>query len=161
MRRLVKRRRRAQSRSRCVSQPEPTGSARSLAQSQRAIAGRGSGASAVERPHVGDHAGIASIRAPPGAQTVGAGQRGAADTHDPEIAEGRAHAAVHDQAELHLETAGKTVTTERFPGVNQYVLQVEAFGTSVRDGTPYACPLEFSKGTQRMIDMTYAAAADP
>ncbi|MEP1613899.1 MAG: Gfo/Idh/MocA family oxidoreductase [Roseobacter sp.] len=65
---------------------------------------------------------------------------------------------VHDFAELHLETAGKTTTVERFPGIDHYVLQVEAFGTSVRDGNPYAAPLEFSKGTQAMIDMTYAAA---
>ncbi|MFK7745963.1 MAG: Gfo/Idh/MocA family protein [Roseobacter sp.] len=65
---------------------------------------------------------------------------------------------VHDQAELHLETAGGKVTVERFTGVNQYVLQVEAFGSAVRQGTPYPCPLEFSRGTQVMIDMTYAAA---
>ena len=31
-------------------------------------------------------------------------------------------------------------------------IQVEAFGRSVRDGTAYPCPLEFSKGTQTMID---------
>ena len=64
---------------------------------------------------------------------------------------------VHDQAEIHVETADKSVTIERFPGVDQYVLQVEAFGRSVNEGTPYACPLEFSKGTQAMIDMTFAA----
>ena len=64
---------------------------------------------------------------------------------------------VHDQAEIHLETAGKTVTVERFPGVDQYVLQVEAFCNTVRTGADYACPLEFSRGTQAMIDMTFAA----
>jgi hypothetical protein len=37
------------------------------------------------------------------------------------------------------------------------VLQVEAFGRSVREGVPYACPLEFSRGTQAMIDMVLAA----
>ena len=67
---------------------------------------------------------------------------------------------VHDQAEIHVETAGKTVCVERFPGVNQYVLQVEAFGKTLRYNKPYACPLEFSRGTQQMIDMTYAAARD-
>lgn len=67
---------------------------------------------------------------------------------------------VFNQAEIHLETAGGKVTVERFTGINQYVLQVEAFGHSVKHGTPYACPLEFSKGTQAMIDMTFAAAAD-
>lgn len=68
------------------------------------------------------------------------------------------NANVHDQAELHLETSGKAVTTERFTGVNHYILQVEAFGASVREGVPYACPLEFSQGTQKMIDMTFEAA---
>ncbi len=67
---------------------------------------------------------------------------------------------VHDQAEIHVETAGKNVCVERFPGVNQYVLQVEAFGATLRDKTPWACPLEFSRGTQQMIDMTFAAAKD-
>ena len=49
------------------------------------------------------------------------------------------------------------MTTQRFPGVNHYVLQVEAFCQSVCEGTAYACPLEFSKGTQVMIDMVFAA----
>jgi predicted dehydrogenase len=67
------------------------------------------------------------------------------------------NANVHGQAEVHLETAGKTVTVERFPGVNHYVLQVEAFGRAIHDGAPYPCPLEFSKGTQTMLDMVFAA----
>jgi predicted dehydrogenase len=67
------------------------------------------------------------------------------------------NAGTFDQAEIDLETETNKVTVERFPAINQYVLQVEAFGTSVRDGTPYACPLEFSRGTQAMTDMTYAA----
>lgn len=71
------------------------------------------------------------------------------------------NAAVHDQAELCLETRGHKRVVERFPGVNHYVMQVEAFTTSVRDGVPYACPLEFSKGTQRMMDMTFQAGGTP
>ena len=63
---------------------------------------------------------------------------------------------VHAQAELHLEVDAHTITTERFPSSNHYILQVEAFGRSVTDGSPYACPLEFSKGTQQMIDMVFA-----
>ena len=70
------------------------------------------------------------------------------------------NAGVHDQAELHLETAGRKVTVERFPGINHYVLQVEAFGKAAREGGAYGCPLEFSKGTQRMIDMCFAAGRD-
>ncbi len=67
---------------------------------------------------------------------------------------------VHSQAELHLETAQNAVLTERFPGENQYVLQVEAFGRSVAQGLAYPCPLEFSRGTQDMIDRVYKAASD-
>lgn len=65
--------------------------------------------------------------------------------------------SVHAQAELHLETEKNVITTERFPDANQYVLQVEAFCRSITQGAPYPCPLEFSKGTQSMIDMAYAA----
>ena len=68
------------------------------------------------------------------------------------------NAAVHDQAELRLENADKVVTTERFPGVNHYVHQVENFCKSVTQGRAYPCPLEFSRGTQAMIDMCFAAA---
>ncbi|MEO1240256.1 MAG: Gfo/Idh/MocA family oxidoreductase [Pseudomonadota bacterium] len=71
------------------------------------------------------------------------------------------NAAVFSQAELELhrnngsnETPA-SVTTERWPRVNQYVLQVEAFGRSVREGAAYPCPLEFSRGTQAMIDMAF------
>ena len=68
------------------------------------------------------------------------------------------NAAIHDQAQLELHQTGQKVTVERFPGVNQYKLQVEAFSHSVRTGAPYACPLEFVRGTQAMIDMVFAAA---
>ncbi len=67
------------------------------------------------------------------------------------------NAGVYDQAELTLETsAGRTV--ERWPGVNHYVLQVQNLGRAIRGEAEYPCPLEFSRGTQRMIDMTIAAA---
>lgn len=65
---------------------------------------------------------------------------------------------VHDQAELILDTNKHSRVVERFPGVNHYVLQVEAFCRSALTGDEYPCPLEFSKGTQRMMDMTFAAA---
>ncbi len=67
------------------------------------------------------------------------------------------NAGVHDQAEIRLETSGGRVSLERFPGVNHYVHQVENFGATLRDGTVYPCPLEFSRGTQAMTDMVYAA----
>lgn len=67
------------------------------------------------------------------------------------------NAGVYDVAELTLETtAGRQM--ERWPATNHYVLQVQNFCRSVREGTAYPCPLEFSRGTQRMIDMTIAAA---
>ena len=68
------------------------------------------------------------------------------------------NAAIHDQAQLELHQPGQKVTIERFPGVNQYKLQVEAFSRSVRTGEPYDCPLEFVRGTQAMIDMVFSAA---
>ncbi len=68
------------------------------------------------------------------------------------------NANVHDLSELTLEQGGQTKTVERWTSVNQYVEQVQNFGHSVRDGVPYGCPLEFSKGTAAMIDMVRAAA---
>ena len=67
------------------------------------------------------------------------------------------NAAAYDQAELTLET-DEGRRTERWPGVNQYVLQVEAFERAARGDEPYGCPLEFSRGTQEMIDAVFAAA---
>ncbi len=68
------------------------------------------------------------------------------------------NAGVHDQAQVELHQPGQSVTIERFPGVNHYVLQVEAFSHSARTGEAYACPLEFVRGTQVMIDQIFAAA---
>lgn len=65
------------------------------------------------------------------------------------------NANVNDLAAVSLHQAGNRVITERFPTANQYVLQVEAFGRSVREGVPYACPLEFVRGTQSMMDEVY------
>jgi predicted dehydrogenase len=68
------------------------------------------------------------------------------------------NANVNNIAQIELHTGGNVVQTERWPTANHYVLQVEAFGASVRDGTPYACPLEFTRGTQAMIDQVFAVA---
>ena len=46
------------------------------------------------------------------------------------------NAGVFDQAELVVER-GMDRRVERWPGVNQYVQQVENFGASVKDGTAY------------------------
>ena len=69
------------------------------------------------------------------------------------------NAGVYDQAELTLETAAGRMS-ERWPDVNQYVLQVEAFERAAAGQEPYACPLEFSRGTQAMIDAVFAAAGN-
>ncbi len=66
------------------------------------------------------------------------------------------NANVFDQAELVLEQPGGVRTVQRWTGLNQYVLQVEAFCRSVRNGDTYACPLEFTRGTQEMMDQVFA-----
>jgi predicted dehydrogenase len=44
------------------------------------------------------------------------------------------NANVHDIATLEIETGDKTMTIERFPGVNHYIHQVENFGRTIREG---------------------------
>ena len=67
------------------------------------------------------------------------------------------NANVHDVPTLILENDGERRVVERWPAVNQYVLQVENFMASATSGTPYPCPLSFSRGTQEMMDMVFAA----
>lgn len=98
------------------------------------------------------YAGFTSMRMFPRQEVVFHGEAGVL-----RVAPAPFNAGVFDQAELTLEVAGLSRTTERWPGVNHYVRQVEAFGRSVREGAAYPCPLEFSRGTQRMIDMVLAA----
>ena len=75
------------------------------------------------------------------------------------VAMGPFNANVYGEARLELHHGpGLAITTERWPADNHYVLQVEAFGRSVRTGEAYACPLEFTKGTQAMIDQIFAVA---
>lgn len=68
------------------------------------------------------------------------------------------NANVYGQAELHLRSEVNRTETLRWPGVNHYILQVENFGAAIRGEAPYPCPLEFSRGTQAMIDRAFAAA---
>lgn len=70
------------------------------------------------------------------------------------------NANVFDVAEIELHKPAMTVRTERFPTANHYVLQVEAFGRSVRGKVAYPCPLEFVRGTQVMMDRAYGVASD-
>ena len=68
------------------------------------------------------------------------------------------NANVNNLAQIELHQNGNTVLTERWPADNHYVLQVEAFCRSVTTGAPYACTLEFARGTQAMIDRVFAVA---
>jgi predicted dehydrogenase len=68
------------------------------------------------------------------------------------------NARVFGEARLELHQGTKTIT-ERWPSANHYELQVAAFNRAVRDGAAYPCPLEFSRGTQVMIDSAFASAA--
>jgi predicted dehydrogenase len=70
------------------------------------------------------------------------------------------NAGVHDSAEVELHLPGQKVTVERFPRANHYVLQVEAFSRSVREGVAYPNPLEFVRGTQAMIDRVFGIASE-
>ena len=67
------------------------------------------------------------------------------------------NANVHDLAQIEL-SQGATRSVERFPAVNQYVQQVEAFSRCIREGGDYAWTLEDAKGTQTMIDRVFAKA---
>lgn len=62
----------------------------------------------------------------------------------------------YGEAAVHL-IAGEETQIWRFGQINQYVEQVENFGKAMRGDIAYPAPLEFSRGTQRMIDMTFAA----
>ncbi|MFZ7093153.1 Gfo/Idh/MocA family protein [Primorskyibacter sp. 2E233] len=63
---------------------------------------------------------------------------------------------VYGEARIELHKPGQEVVEYRFPAAQHYVNQVEAFNATVLDGAPYPCPLEFSRGTQAMIDMVWA-----
>jgi predicted dehydrogenase len=63
----------------------------------------------------------------------------------------------YGDAEIRLMRKAGPVEVFRYPGVNQYVLQVEAFGAAVRGEATYPCPLEFSRRTQALMDMIWAA----
>jgi hypothetical protein len=61
------------------------------------------------------------------------------------------------EAQIVLHRPDGSVTVERFPEADQYRLMIEAFGRSLRQGTPFDCPLEFSRGNQVAIDAMLAA----
>ena len=62
---------------------------------------------------------------------------------------------VYDDGRVELHKEGMEVCTKRFTGINQYALQVENFNNSILNGAAYPCPLEFSLGTQKMMDRVF------
>lgn len=68
------------------------------------------------------------------------------------------NARVFGEARVELHRPGLEMQVTRFPGDDHYKLQIEAFCRSVRDGADYPCPLEFSRGTQQMIDQVFDGA---
>lgn len=59
-------------------------------------------------------------------------------------------------ARVELHKGAGDITVRTFSAARHYELQVGAFNDSVLTGAPYACPLEFSKGTQAAIDQVFA-----
>lgn len=59
------------------------------------------------------------------------------------------------RVEIHKSDGTRII--ERFPGTRQYKLQVENFAATVLDGQDYPWSLENARGTQRMLDMVFAA----
>lgn len=96
--------------------------------------------------------GVVSMRMAPSQRVSFYGDKGAMHLTTP------FNASVFGEAQLTIEAGGMSVTTQRWPGVNHYKLQVENFGRALRGEAEYPCSLEFSRGTQRMIDMSFAAA---
>lgn len=66
-------------------------------------------------------------------------------------------ANVGGEAVVTLLRDGAPEVVMRWPGLNQYVLQLEAFVAHVRDGAPYPWMLEDAHKAQEMIDRVRAA----
>lgn len=69
------------------------------------------------------------------------------------------NAGVAGEAVIRRWHGAGNLVLERFEPVNQYRLMIEAFQRSALTGEAFACPLEFSRGNQAMIDGIFAAAA--
>lgn len=61
------------------------------------------------------------------------------------------------EARLVVSGRGHGERVERWPSVRQYDLQVAAFNAAVLDGAPFPVTLEFSRGSQAMIEAALAA----
>lgn len=99
-----------------------------------------------------DYAAFTSIRMHPRQEMVFHGERGVLRLPVP------FNARVFGEARLELHRGSETLI-ERWPAVNHYELQAAAFHRTLREGVAYPCPLEFSRGTQAMMDAAFASAA--
>ncbi len=68
------------------------------------------------------------------------------------------NAKLYGDDALEIRDTSGAVRFERFPLVDHYTEQANAFNATVQTGAPYPCTLEFSRGNQVMIDMIYAGA---
>jgi len=93
---------------------------------------------------------MTSMRLSPRQQVVIQGEKGTLTLATP------FNARVAGLATLEFTDLDGNSCIEQWPGVDQYVLQVENFARSVATGEEYPCPLEFSRGTQAMIDAVFA-----
>ncbi|SFI99282.1 Gfo/Idh/MocA family protein [Jannaschia pohangensis] len=66
--------------------------------------------------------------------------------------------SIFGPAELTLRDKTGVTRVERWPGANQYVRQVAAFGAAIRGEAAFPWKLEDARGTQAVIDAAYAAA---
>ena len=62
---------------------------------------------------------------------------------------------VYDKAEITQRMNNGAETIFSYPGVSHYVNQIEAFSDTVLNNKTYPCSLEFSQGTQKMIDSIF------
>jgi len=69
------------------------------------------------------------------------------------------NAGVYGEDILEMRDTAGNYRIERFPRVDQYRLQIEAFNRSLLEGVEFPCTLEFSRGNQAVIDAIYAAGA--
>jgi len=97
------------------------------------------------------YTGVVSMRMAPWQEMVFQGDAGVMRLSAP------FNAGVYGEARVEVQDSQLQVQQWRFPADNHYVHQVEAFNASVLDGAAYPCPLSFSRGTQAMIDMVWAA----
>ncbi|MDP3862730.1 MAG: Gfo/Idh/MocA family oxidoreductase [Phaeovulum sp.] len=97
------------------------------------------------------YTGLTSMRLYPRQEVVFQGERGLIRLTAP------FNPAVFGDAHIEMRRRGLPDLVEHFPAARQYVLQVEAFGRSLREGAPYPWRLEDARGTQAMIEMVFAS----